>query len=515
MTSAVVSHDQASLSLLVRQAANTLANAETAAQVLDARDKAGLAYDTAKTAARLQKARRAHDDVIHATYQVQADALEIESEAKSRLAEEYAAAQKRGEVAGHGGKRSSKIPDGNLAPATLDDIGLSPKQVFESRQFSDAIRSEPGIVRRALDELLASGDEPTRAALKRAIQPAAKSLGIGRENLRAAVGTDSASAAERGDNLYETPPEAMRTLLSLCRFSPTVWEPACGKGAISRFLEDAGYDVVLSDLRDYGTANRDGELQQVGDFLTFGPHVGNPDIVTNPPYGASLNAFVAHALRVHRPRRMALLLNLNFLAGFEDPDRCYAMDECPPSRIYVFMRRLPMMHRDGWDGPEASSRMNTAWFIWELRQEGGEETYAGPTEIVRVDWKVFENAMPIGPKPESERGEPREDKPHLSGECPEAPPVESAPAAAVDGAAGSQGTAVTLTWSQPYEGGRLLAKLGEIEVGAVFPDEKGCTWSFWLGAVTGQHKRAKTVDAAKANGIVRRRKRRRGKVVPA
>ncbi|EHK56931.1 MT-A70 family methyltransferase [Allomesorhizobium alhagi] len=42
---------------------------------------------------------------------------------------------------------------------------------------------------------------------------------------------------------------------------------------------------------------------------------------------------------------------------------------------------------------------------------------------------------------ESERGVTREDKPQLSGECPEAPPVEEAPAVAVDSAAESQGTA--------------------------------------------------------------------------
>ncbi|WP_246752721.1 hypothetical protein [Sinorhizobium sp. BG8] len=99
---------------------------------------------------------------------------------------------------------------------------------------------------------------------------------------------------------------------------------------------------------------------------------------------------MAHALRVHRPGKMALLLNLNFLAGFYDPDRTFVMDECSPARIYVFKRRLPMMHRDGWDGPTASSRMNTAWFIWE-RDEGG--SYGDRTEIRRVDWKDYVPAV--------------------------------------------------------------------------------------------------------------------------
>ena len=41
-------------------------------------------------------------------------------------------------------------------------------------------------------------------------------------------------------------------------------------------------------------------------------------------------------------------------------------------------------------------------------------------------------------------------------------------------------------------------RVGSVEVGAVFPAEKGCTWSFWLGTVTGPHHKARSVDAAKA-----------------
>jgi len=267
-------------------------------------------------------------------------------------------------------------------------------------------------VRRALDELLASGSGPTRAALKR-------ELGLSRGNLRAAVGTDSATAAERGNNLYQTGPEAMSTLLALESFLTRIYEPAVGKGAILRLLEAAGYEVSISDLVDYGTVTKHGECQGVIDFCVTNAADDDYDIVTNPPYGTILNAFVAHALRVHRPRKMALLLNLNFLAGFEDPDRCFAMDICPPARVIVFSRRLPMMHRDGWDGEEAGSRMNCAWFIWERNADG---IYAGPAIVSRADWKNFENAPALPP---ADRGEPREDKPQQSGECPEAPPADA------------------------------------------------------------------------------------------
>jgi len=474
---------------LVREAARQLQRAATAAEVLAAREAAGSAYDQAKRAARLAKAVGAHDELVAAAHRAEADALEIEALAKRRLADEYDAAQERGEVVGAKTGAKKRVSDGN-AIATAADVGLSGKQIFEARQIRDAIREEPGIVRRALDELMASGDEPTRSALKR-------ELGISRSNLRAAVGTDSATKAERGNNLYETPPEAMRTLLSLMRFTPTVREPACGKGAISRMLESAGYDVVLSDLVDYGTHDRHGECQAVADFLTSEPDGQDADIVTNPPYGENLNAFVAHALRAYRPRRMALLLNLNFLCGTESEDRNFAMDDSPPARVYVFARRLPMMHRDGWDGPEASSRMNTAWFVWELDEATGTYDAGGTrgTDILRVDWKVFENATLMGPEDTDSQGR------------------TSSPAPADKAGAAAEAPAI-LSWTQLHEGGRILAKLGEIEVGAVFPEEKGCSWSFWLGTVTGEQKRAKTVEAGKA-AIIKRFAERTGLAVAA
>ncbi len=54
------------------------------------------------------------------------------------------------------------------------------------------------------------------------------------------------------DDFYITPPEATRALLAVENFGPRIWEPACGDGAMSEVLIAAGYDVVSSDLGDYG-----------------------------------------------------------------------------------------------------------------------------------------------------------------------------------------------------------------------------------------------------------------------
>ena len=150
---------------LIDRAATKLAGAKTAAEVLEAREVAGLAYDTAKRAARLSRAKSAHDDLIAAAHRAQADALEIEAAAKRRLADEYDAAQARGEVAGHG---RSKVEPANVT--TASDLGLRRDQIHDARRIRDAEAAEPGLVRRTLDERLARGEEPTRSAVRRAAE---------------------------------------------------------------------------------------------------------------------------------------------------------------------------------------------------------------------------------------------------------------------------------------------------------------------------------------------------------
>lgn len=130
-----------------------------------------MAYTAAKKAARLAKAKGAHDELIAKAHRAQADALEIEAAAKRRLADEYDAAQERGEVAGRG--KPVNVPDGNIKP-TAAEIGLDRKDIHEARQVRDAEKADPGIVRRTLDAKLDAGQEPTKAALREAVVEAAR-----------------------------------------------------------------------------------------------------------------------------------------------------------------------------------------------------------------------------------------------------------------------------------------------------------------------------------------------------
>ena len=79
---APISTPSQDLPSLIDRAASMLSGAKTAAEVLEAREVAGLAYDVAKRAARLQRAKSAHDDLVAAAHRAQAHALEIEARAK-------------------------------------------------------------------------------------------------------------------------------------------------------------------------------------------------------------------------------------------------------------------------------------------------------------------------------------------------------------------------------------------------------------------------------------------------
>jgi hypothetical protein len=162
---APISHTIEGLPGLIDRAASMLAGAKTAAEVLEAREFAGLAYDASKRASRLHRAKSAHDVLIVAAHRAQADALEIEAAAKRRLADEYDAAQARGELAGIGANQHREE-----GVAVSNTLGLRRDQIHEARRLRDAEAADPGIVRRTLDAKLARGEEPTRSAVRRAAE---------------------------------------------------------------------------------------------------------------------------------------------------------------------------------------------------------------------------------------------------------------------------------------------------------------------------------------------------------
>ena len=177
--------------------------------------------------------------------------------------------------------------------------------------------------------------------------------------------------AARGDDVYETPIEAVPALLGVERLPDSIWEPCCGSGAIVRVLRESRFRVHATDLVDHGCPASESAV----DFLL---EQRAPDgveaIVTNPPFKLA-DQFVVHALRL--VPRVIMLLRLAFL---ESERRSPILDSGNLARVHVFKNRLPMMHRSGWTGPRATSSIPFAWFCWDRK-------HVGKPTFDRISWK--------------------------------------------------------------------------------------------------------------------------------
>ena len=166
---------------------------------------------------------------------------------------------------------------------------------------------------------------------------------------------------------YATPPEATLALLSVETFDGSIWEPACGDGAICKVLERSGHSGVATDLvsRGFGIAGID--------FLDEEkPRAKH--IVTNPPYGRGLaDRFVAHALKLTAATRgkVAMLLMLSSLCH---PLRHEFFVSNPPARIYGLDHLVCLPNGRRSEALERKSTERFCWVVWDA-------DHVGPTQF--------------------------------------------------------------------------------------------------------------------------------------
>jgi hypothetical protein len=163
-----------------------------------------------------------------------------------------------------------------------------------------------------------------------------------------------------GPDFFPTPAWATHALIDNERFEGTVWESACGNGAMSEVLALTGQPVVSSDLYDRGYG--EGGV----DFLLSNRRA--PNIITNPPYNAA-EGFVEAGLR-KADRKFALLLRLAFLEGANRQRGIFT--KTPPTRVWVFSERITFYPAGAV--PRGSGTTAYAWFVWEIDAPG-------PTEL--------------------------------------------------------------------------------------------------------------------------------------
>lgn len=187
---------------------------------------------------------------------------------------------------------------------------------------------------------------------------------VGRSYARSVIPSED----REKDHFYPTPEPATLALLKAERFTPKVWECACGDGAISRLLEAAGHEVISTDLMDrgYGAARIDFLMEQ---------RLLAPSIITNPPFKLA-EQFVMHALNLGA-EKVAMMLRLAWLEGSQ---RKALFESTPLARVHVASRRLNMA-RGGTDlGGGGGSMIAFAWFVWD-------RSHSGAPELAWFDWK--------------------------------------------------------------------------------------------------------------------------------
>jgi predicted RNA methylase len=181
---------------------------------------------------------------------------------------------------------------------------------------------------------------------------------------RSPFGASGSIHPKRADlDFYPTPPEAIRALLSVEQFDGTIWEPACGDGAISRELASVGYEVVSTDIADHGFG--DSGIDFLRERSPRAKHV-----ITNPPYGRGLaDQFVRHALALTRQTggSVAMLLNL---ASLSHPPRHKLFVENPPAAIYAFDQLVCYPNGIRNEAIARANNQRYCWIVWKADHAG-------------------------------------------------------------------------------------------------------------------------------------------------
>lgn len=184
----------------------------------------------------------------------------------------------------------------------------------------------------------------------------------------------SRSIIRADHDFYPTPPEAVRALLSVEHFDGSIWEPACGDGAISRELLRHGHEVVSTDLidRGYGEAGCD-FLSPFTVSRILLEHGDIRHVVTNPPYSYKPgigDKFVGQALKIAKGTggTVAMLLNLSSLAS---RFRTAKWRNDPPARIHILDDLICWPNGNSSGAGLSIVQQRYCWVVWSPDRSDG------------------------------------------------------------------------------------------------------------------------------------------------
>lgn len=131
-----------------------------------------------------------------------------------------------------------------------------------------------------------------------------------------------------------------------------IYEPACGRGDISRILIRLGNRVVSTDLRETGYGFGGVDFLDPG-FQPQGVEV----LFTNPPFSLA-EEFIRKAVQELKVRKVAMLLKSNY---WNAAGRLKLWDDCTPTGFYPCTWRLPFLKKERGNNPI----MDCDWWEWD------------------------------------------------------------------------------------------------------------------------------------------------------
>lgn len=160
------------------------------------------------------------------------------------------------------------------------------------------------------------------------------------------------------NEFYETPPSLTEPLLMLEKFEGDIWEPACGKGAMSQLLTEGGHRVVSTDLihRGYGEG---------GVNFLCEKQLRAPNVVTNPPFKL-FRQFAQHALGLGA-RKVVLMNRMRVLGNVLD---ARLFERTGLARVHIAKGRVAILPPGATDKGHSPRDGNYAWFVWEAGYSG-------------------------------------------------------------------------------------------------------------------------------------------------
>ena len=173
---------------------------------------------------------------------------------------------------------------------------------------------------------------------------------------------------------YATSPEATILLLKAEKFNHKVLEPCCGDGYISKVLEKKGYEVISTDLYDYGYGRSGVDFLDESNPI-INELAGEVDIVTNVPYTDAI-PMLMRALDICK-YKVAMLFPITYIPKFYF---------CKPTKLYIFPRRITVAKNGDFQKYERGSMSEYGWFVW----------YKGYTDDTVI--KYLDNIKQISPK---------------------------------------------------------------------------------------------------------------------